>query len=368
MTQEVGGNELAALVAASPLLRRPFDAELDRGPFVVTGNPADWGDATAALRAAQRRVVAYHDRFWRSRRLMFALRPVLPKQLASALADDWLFAGQPRKRFFDAAPAALNRCRWHVPLTPWRQSGRGEPRLLEEQRSALEEVLSRLADQHSKETYASLVRGRVASDSGFYSVAPYAEYAHPVVRATPGDVVIDAGAYDGDSARRYAWQLRGRGKIVALEPDAKNFARLARSRIPGLVALNLGVWSERTKLSFSTDLASSRITEDGAEQVEVCSIDEIVAQYCAARVDVIKLDVEGAEHQALDGAERTISRFRPKLQVSIYHRPADLFELPLRLMRALPDYRWYLGHHGPWHTETDLYGMPRERLPGLTAS
>jgi FkbM family methyltransferase len=174
--------------------------------------------------------------------------------------------------------------------------------------------------------------------------------------------VIDAGAYTGDSARRFAWQLRGRGKIVSLEPDPKSFAKLHRTRIPGLLALNVGAWHERARLSFSEAGGSSSIGGDGSRQIDVCTIDEIVAQHASRRVDLIKFDVEGAERQALDGAEQTLLRFRPKLQVSVYHHPNDLYELPLRLMAALPNYRWYLGHHGPWHTETDLYGVPFERL------
>jgi hypothetical protein len=125
----------------------------------------------------------------------------------------------------------------------------------------------------------------------------------------------------------------------------------------------LGVWNERATLSFSQDAtASSRIRSDGSVQVDVASIDSIVAQQKLKRVDLLKLDVEGAEREALEGARETLLRHRPKVQISIYHKKKDLFELPLQLTQELPDYQWHVGHHGPWHSESDLYGMPRERL------
>jgi FkbM family methyltransferase len=355
--------ELNALIANRPLLRRVYDPERDVGrAFVITGRPADWAEGARMLREQSQRLLAYHDRFWMARRFVRAGRPILPGRWPFDLGAHWLFAGQVRKRFFDAAPASINRCSWLTPLPPWRQAGRHDPSLLAEHAAALGAVFSRLHDAHSKQTYASLLRGRLEGDAGFFDVAPYAEYAHAHVRARPGDVVLDVGAFTGDSARRFAWQLRGFGRIVALEPDQDSFAKLARLRLPGLVALNVGAWHERATLAFNPDAGSSKLSETGTTQVEVRAIDEIVAEQGLKRVDLIKLDVESAEQQALDGARRTLSRFRPKLQVSIYHRPNDLFELPLRLMNELPDYRFYLGHHGPWHTETDLYAMPQERL------
>jgi FkbM family methyltransferase len=355
--------ELTALIASRPRLRRVYDPERDVGrAFVVTGRPADWAEATRILVEGGQRLLAYHDRFWMTRRLVRGRRPILPGRWPFDLGAQWLFAGQVRKRFFDAAPRSINRCSWLTPLPAWRQAGRHDPSLVAQHGAALSEVFSRLHDTHSKQTYASLLRGRLEGDAGFFDVAPYAEYAHAQVRARPGDVVLDVGAFTGDSARRFAWQLRGFGKIVALEPDQANFAKLARLRLPGLVPLNVGAWHERATLSFSPDAGSSKLSATGTTHIEVRAIDDIVAEQGLKRVDLIKLDVEAAEHQALDGARRTLKRFRPKLQVSIYHQPNDLFELPLRLMNELPEYRFYLGHHGPWHTETDLYAIPRERL------
>lgn len=74
----------------------------------------------------------------------------------------------------------------------------------------------------------------------------------------------------------------------------------------------------------------------------VCAVDDLL---CGSRADVIKLDVEGAEYEALLGCRKTIETYRPRLMVSAYHRNEDLFALPLLIRRMHPEYRVYLRHH-----------------------
>ncbi len=93
----------------------------------------------------------------------------------------------------------------------------------------------------------------------------------------------------------------------------------------------------------------------------VTPIDKLVVDHQLPRIDVVKLDVEGAEREALEGARASLERYRPQVHISIYHRFDDLFELPLMLAEWLPGYRWYLGHHSYYQMETDIYGIPIEK-------
>ena len=71
---------------------------------------------------------------------------------------------------------------------------------------------------------------------------------------------------------------------------------------------------------------------------------------------IIKFDVEGCEKEAIEGAEKTIGRYKPKLILSLYHRTEDLLELPLKIKELNPDYKLYLRHHPyipAW--DTNLY-------------
>ncbi len=356
----------AALIAAvegSPRLRRAL-APGERGPFVVGGRPDGWAAAAEAIAAAGGDVVAFHDLRMRARRLWFRRRPVvLGKRLGPLARWSLVFAGTPTKLWFNRGFRALERCVWHLPPSGWR-AGRPSPDLMSAHGDALAEVFAALADEPSRRVYASLIRGRMEACSDYFRVSPYREYHHPVVRARAGDVVIDAGAYDGNTARSFAWHMRGRGTIVALEPSPDNFARLRRRWIPGLIPMCLGAWNGDDVLCFEEGRASGRLRSDGATKVRVAPIDRIVRDLRLPRVDLLKLDVEGAEREALEGARATLRRHRPKLQISIYHRRRDLFELPLWLRSTLDGYRLYVGHHNFYHTETDLYAVPRERHSG----
>ena len=72
-------------------------------------------------------------------------------------------------------------------------------------------------------------------------------------------------------------------------------------------------------------------------------------------MDYIKLDVEGSELAALKGASATIRKFSPKLGVSLYHRPNDIFELPLYIKENHPNYKIYVGHYTIHNEETVMY-------------
>jgi hypothetical protein len=73
------------------------------------------------------------------------------------------------------------------------------------------------------------------------------------------------------------------------------------------------------------------------------------------RLDMVKLDIEGFESQALDGMAELLTKFRPRLAMAIYHKPADLWELPLKVDAMLPGGRYALRQHGYNGYDTVLY-------------
>lgn len=89
------------------------------------------------------------------------------------------------------------------------------------------------------------------------------------------------------------------------------------------------------------------------------SIDDFVREHNVPRVDFIKMDIEGSELAALIGAQQVIGQFRPRLAVSLYHRPSDFFEIPLWLSDCFPWYDLHLEHYTIHHEETVLFASPR---------
>lgn len=69
----------------------------------------------------------------------------------------------------------------------------------------------------------------------------------------------------------------------------------------------------------------------------------------------IKMDIEGAELEALEGAKTTIVKNKPKLAICLYHKPDDLWKIPLYLKDLVPEYKFYIRHHGKVRWETVLY-------------
>ena len=166
-----------------------------------------------------------------------------------------------------------------------------------------------------------------------------------LVRA--GDIVLDCGAHVGTFASM-ALEL-GAAKVVAIEPDPvhleclrRNFAeQIASGRV---VVVPKGVWNSEKTLTLFLGVENSGMNsvverQGGAEiQIPVTTIDNLTRALGLPRVDYIKMDIEGAEREALRGAEDTIRQFRPRLIIEGYHLPDDTTALPAVISRIRPDY------------------------------
>lgn len=273
-----------------------------------------------------------------------------------------VFAHLPSKGFFNAAPPVLQACHWLVePGIRHREMGK-DPHILERIGARLFDLFNALEDAPSKDCLARVLRARIDADFAFLRPSHYLEYAHPVVHAKPGDTVIDCGAFDGDSTELFSQGVGAEGRVFAIEPDGANYLklcnRIAEKRMNNVIPLNCAIWSEPDILNISGDLASATINQTGSgAKTFATTIDQIKQTFGIAKIDVIKMDIEGVECDALRGAATTISNDKPKLMISAYHRQDDLVDI-FDIIRGLrPDYRYFLGHHNYYHTETDLYCM-----------
>jgi FkbM family methyltransferase len=164
---------------------------------------------------------------------------------------------------------------------------------------------------------------------------------------SPRDVVLDCGAHLGVYTR---WALaKGAALVVAIEPGHNQLECLKRtfaSEIDAkrVVVLPKGVWNTQGKLNLYDrgDTAVATLLGSGTPvigTVEVTTIDEIVSTLRLERVDFIKMDIEGAEQQAVSGARNTLLRHKPKLAIASYHRISDHLEIPRLVLEANPAYR-----------------------------
>jgi FkbM family methyltransferase len=354
---------LEAQVGGTPLLRRvamPLDLEAPSAIYCFKRELAaatSWFQRRAGRKVE--RVVAMDGVFAKWRRLPRAepslQRVVFGEQLRSK-ANRLAWSGLPELLYAE---------------DPRLSSFRTAPDYFERNRAALERLWGSLEDLESQLTLASILRQRTSGDLGYLRVAQYAEYCHPQVKAEPGEVVVDAGAFNGATSTAFARRVGRGGMVYAFEPGSVNRERIRRRL--------LRPWNWRLRVETQPFALSDRVgtgffdanrggagalrndaSRGGTEETAITTLDDFTSD--GRKVDLLSFDIEGAEPAALAGAERLISRQRPKLQVSVYHDLAHLFELPLGLLERHRDYVLFLGHHDVYSTETDAYLVPRERL------
>ena len=156
---------------------------------------------------------------------------------------------------------------------------------------------------------------------------------------------LDLGAYRGDTVEEFLHYCGGEyGEIIALEPDRRTFRKLCAylENVPRSTAVQKAIYSEKTVLTFSNKAGRQSTISDRGEQTEATTVDEICKD---KEITYIKMDVEGAEKEALDGAVDTLKSQKPKLNIALYHRSADIFELPLKIAKVNPDYKFHIRRH-----------------------
>ena len=191
------------------------------------------------------------------------------------------------------------------------------------------------------------------------------------VQAEPGDVILDGGGCWGETALYFAEAVGPQGRVLCCEFVPENLDILNRN-----LALNPSLakrievvphplWDRSGEtLDYSRDGGMSSLVhlgDDIRSQTLTASVDKLLAQPGPDRIDLLKLDVEGAELRALRGAEQTIRRHVPKLAISVYHRDSDLVEIPAWVADLDLGYELYLDHLWPGMQETILFAKPRRR-------
>lgn len=234
------------------------------------------------------------------------------------------------------------------------------PLLLKKYAKPIETVYNMLHDDISKNIFASIIKSYLTGDDGYLQLSPYGQYFHPQVSPQDGDIIIDGGAYTGDTANAFMAHAQCR-HIISFEPSSNSFNALLENTSNSssqVTCINKGLWSKSTTLSFAQfedSPVGNHIAEYGETNIQTTSIDQIVSELYLPKIDLIKLDIEGGEMEALIGAQQSIKKFRPKLQISLYHNMNDLWELPLFINKLRLNYKFFIGHHSHDAHETIFY-------------
>ena len=208
----------------------------------------------------------------------------------------------------------------------------------------LREVYDLLADEQSKKVFENTVLYKLSGNIQYLFDCESSpdEANKSILMLGDNETYFDLGAYRGDTVAEFLHCTKGYNKIVAVEPDIKTYSKLcsATQNIEKIININAAISDKCGKIEFCMN-ASRGSNATGGVVINSISVDSLLT------VDMptfIKMDIEGAELAAIAGAKKTLSAYKPKLQVAAYHRSEDLITLPLSVLKINPKYKLYMRH------------------------
>ncbi len=221
------------------------------------------------------------------------------------------------------------------------------------------ELFLNLADQKSRKILSYIIEHRLTLDS----MPLYQAYCKDVAQWFDSDifsphrdaVMVDGGAYDGDTISEFIAVNPMFKHVYGFEIDPNIACRAAAKFTASnkITILPYGLSDKKeNKAFFPTNAMNGRIAESGSLIAKLISIDDIVVE----PITFLKLDVEGSESCALDGAKKQISLNSPFMAIAVYHKPSDLWFLQKKIEKIVSKkYRYYLRHYTEVGYETVLY-------------
>jgi len=197
---------------------------------------------------------------------------------------------------------------------------------------------------------------------GHETEAQYFDCDIIIPRLSKNEVFVDAGCCNFSTSARLLELVTDAQRIYAFEPDHENIQLvlqgIERNNAQHIVKLyDFALWSSNEELAFwvSDFEKGGSCVAAGRSNTNVSGrkLDEIVLPEDI--VTFIKMDIEGAELEALRGAADIIKRDKPKLAISIYHKETDYVDIAEYILSLVSDYKLYMRQYTPINLETVLY-------------
>ena len=224
----------------------------------------------------------------------------------------------------------------------------------------IQQLKSLLADTKSKNIADAILYKRQHLDIDYTDIFEEHQYfVKEIIKKDNNAVFIDGGAFNNETIDQFIQFQNGIfKKIYSFEMDILNYNKINQDKYDQRVQiLNYGLWDKETEIHYNAETTSSSMNEQGDLIAKCTYIDHICKE---DKVTFIKMDIEGAEIKALYGAKNTIKCYKPQLAICVYHKPDDIWQIPFLLKEWVPDYQFYLRHHGADFTETVLYAVCKE--------
>jgi FkbM family methyltransferase len=239
------------------------------------------------------------------------------------------------------------------------------PRQFENPRQYYEQFLPELArldtllaDEKSRQCVRNLVRAR-CRDEPIWDYCASDQYRPSGLSCPQSLRFIDGGAFSGDTLTDFSQHGYRFEAVAAFEPDPENFRKLVSNTTvscENLIRFPCALGKQTKTVYFHADGSeNARIfARGGGASVQCVALDDVLPDFCP---NLIKMDIEGAEPDALIGAENLIARNRPHLAICVYHCLDHLWRIPFMIHEWNLGYRFYMRQHSPIFN-TVLYAIP----------
>ena len=177
-------------------------------------------------------------------------------------------------------------------------------------------------------------------------------------------VVFDVGAFKGDTAYFFSKKCSNKARIYDFEPDENNYKVLLKIKdkykLNNVITKNILLSNAEKEIDFISMIENTPTIKKNA-----ITIDKFVEENNIEKIDYIKMDVEGAEKNILEGAIKTIKKFKPSLAIAIYHGGKlfmeDFYNIPIFIKNVInEDYEYYIRTFHPAGLETILFCKPKD--------
>lgn len=216
-----------------------------------------------------------------------------------------------------------------------------------------------LEDEKSKNILLNIIKFRKSLNYKYldmcYEEGEEQYFDRTIFEIGTDEVFVDCGAFNGDSATKFLARTNEMyKKIYLFEPDTSlmQIAKEKLNKYKDIVYSNCGVYSKNTTLNFEvTGGPDGSISDSGSVEIKVVSLDNIIEE----PITFLKMDIEGGEIAAIDGAKSHIKEYKPKMAICVYHNSYDIWKIPSIIKQINPTYKFYLRHYGRNNQETVLY-------------
>jgi FkbM family methyltransferase len=232
--------------------------------------------------------------------------------------------------------------------------------------SQIRQAFDLLSDESSRKEFLFQLRWMVFSVDSLQNANPIKETYFPgdLFKFSNNECFVDCGAFDGDTLQAFILRNNDQfSSIVAFEPDPENYNKLTNYVISLPVELGQKIKLQKSALGSSQGIArfdamgsvSSSITSTGSIEVVLQRLDDCLKDMIPT---YIKMDIEGAEIDALKGGAQVIKEHHPKLAVCVYHTQDHIWEIPLEMNNLNPHHRLYLRRYDDEFGDVVCYSVP----------